>query len=182
MLKLYGGARSRATIVKWYLEELQLPYEFVQLDMQAGEHLRPPYTEINPLGKVPAIVDGDFKLWESGAILIYLADKYDQTLTSPEDRALISQWALCANATMSAMFVEATREKEMPRLLPPLNQLLQNQPFFLGDRFTAADVAMGATLFYAILMLGINYEAYPAIADYIGRLKQRPAFQKIFGG
>jgi len=71
VLKLYGGARSRASIVKWYLEEIGVPYEFVMLDMQAGAHLGPEYLEINPIGKVPAIVDGDFKLWESGAILLY---------------------------------------------------------------------------------------------------------------
>ena len=63
MLKLYGGARSRASIVQWYLEEIQVPYEFVKLDMQAGEHLKPEYLAINPVGKVPAIVDGDFQLW-----------------------------------------------------------------------------------------------------------------------
>jgi glutathione S-transferase len=83
MLKLYGGARSRASIVQWYLEELEVPYEFVKLDMQAGEHLKPEYLAINPVGKVPAIVDGDFQLWESGAILLYLADKYGKTPLSP---------------------------------------------------------------------------------------------------
>lgn len=67
MLKLYGGARSRASIVKWYLEELAIPYEFVLLDMQAGEHRQPEFLAINPMGKVPAIADGDFYLWESGA-------------------------------------------------------------------------------------------------------------------
>lgn len=74
MLKLYGGARSRASIVQWYLEELGIPYEFVLLDMQAGEHLLPEFLAINPIGKVPAIADGNFTLWESGAILLYLAD------------------------------------------------------------------------------------------------------------
>ncbi|MGB3240036.1 MAG: glutathione S-transferase N-terminal domain-containing protein [Geitlerinemataceae cyanobacterium] len=72
-LKLYGGARSRASIVQWYLDELEVPYEFVLLDMQAGTHLAPDFLEINPMGKVPAIEDGDFKLWESGAILLYIA-------------------------------------------------------------------------------------------------------------
>ena len=76
MLKLYGGARSRASIVQWYLEELELPYEFVLLDMQAGEHLQPAFREINPFGKVPAIIDGNLRLWESGAILLYLAERY----------------------------------------------------------------------------------------------------------
>ena len=74
ILKLYGGARSRAAIIQWYLEELEIPYEVVLLDMQAGEHLRPDFLKINPMGKVPAIVDGDFRLWESGAILLYLAE------------------------------------------------------------------------------------------------------------
>ena len=76
MLKLYGGARSRASIVQWYLEELNIPYEFVLLDLPAGEHQQPEYLAINPMGKVPAIVDGDFQLWESGAIILYLAEKY----------------------------------------------------------------------------------------------------------
>ena len=69
MIKLYGGARSRATIVRWYLEELGVPYEFVLLDMRSSEHLKPEFLAINPIGKVPAIEDGDLKLWESGAIL-----------------------------------------------------------------------------------------------------------------
>ena len=70
-MKLYGGAQSRAAIVRWYLEELGIPYEFVLLDMKAGEHRQPDFLGINPMGKVPAITDGEFKLWESGAILLY---------------------------------------------------------------------------------------------------------------
>jgi glutathione S-transferase len=76
MLKLYGGERSRASIVQWYLEELNVPYEFILLDMQAGEHRQPEFLAINPIGKVPAIQDDDFILWESGAILLYIAEKY----------------------------------------------------------------------------------------------------------
>jgi len=60
MLKLYGGARERASIVQWYLEELEVPYEFVLLDLQAGEQRQPEFLGINPMGKVPGIVDGDF--------------------------------------------------------------------------------------------------------------------------
>lgn len=51
MLKLYGGALSRASIVKWYLEELDLPYEFVLLDMAAGEHRQPEFLALNPMAK-----------------------------------------------------------------------------------------------------------------------------------
>ncbi|MDX2099510.1 MAG: glutathione S-transferase family protein [Leptolyngbyaceae cyanobacterium bins.59] len=180
MLKLYGGARSRATIVQWYLEELGVPYAYQMLDMQSGEHRQPTYLEINPFGKVPAIVDGNLKLWESGAILIYLAEKYDQSLTV-EDRAVITQWVLFANATLGpGLFVEATREREMPRLLEPLNQLLERQPFLVGNRLTAADIAVGSMLLYAPLMLGLDYKDYPAIPAYTQRLVERPAGTKIW--
>lgn len=62
MIKLYGGSRSRASIVQWYLEELAIPYEFILLDMKQGEHLQSDFLQINPFGKVPAIIDKDFQL------------------------------------------------------------------------------------------------------------------------
>jgi glutathione S-transferase len=181
MLKLYGGARSRASIVKWYLEELNLPYEFVLLDMSVGEHRQPTFLEINPFGKVPAIVDGDFKLWESGAILLYLAEKYDSASTL-EQRALLNQWIVFTNATLGpGIFVETTREKEMPRLLAPLDHHLQQHSYILGDRFTAADVAVGSMLAYIPMLLRLTFEGYPAIQAYLKRISERPAFQKTFG-
>ncbi|MBG1265316.1 glutathione S-transferase family protein [Nostoc sp. WHI] len=183
MLKLYGGARSRASIVHWYLEELGVPYEFVKLDMQTGEHLKPEYLTINPIGKVPAIVDGDFQLWESGAILLYLADKYGKSALSPEERAIFSQWVLFGNATLATgIFVEANREREMPRLLTPLNEILERQPFLLGNEFTVADVAVGSILSYIPIMLKLDISSYPAVLNYIKQLSERPAFQKSIGG
>ncbi|MDX2213891.1 MAG: glutathione S-transferase family protein [Oculatellaceae cyanobacterium bins.114] len=181
MLKLYGSARSRASIVQWYLEELAVPYEFVLLDMQSGEHHQPDFLAINPMGKVPAIVDGDLKLWESGAILIYLSDKYDAPVTL-EERATIAQWVLFANATLGpGIFIEASRDKESLQLFPPLNTLFSQQTFILGDRFTAADVAVGSMLAYMPLMLKLDFSDYGAIADYLQRLAQRPGFQKTLG-
>ncbi len=183
MLKLYGGARSRASIVHWYLEELEVPYEFVKLDMQAGEHLKPEYLAINPVGKVPAIVDGDFKLWESGAILLYLADKYGKTALSLQERAVFSQWTLFGNSTLATgIFVEANREREMPRLLTPLNEIFSKQPFLLGNEFTVADVAVGSILNYIPIMLKLDLSSYPAMLNYMKQLSERPAFQKSIGG
>lgn len=183
MLKLYGGARSRASIVQWYLEELAVPYDYVLLDMQAGAHRQPDFLAINPMGKVPAIVDGDFKLWESGAILLYLAEKYGQMTLSPEQRAELTQWVLFANATLGpGIFVEASRERETPHLLTPLNQIFERQPFLLGEQFSVADVAVGAILAYIPMMLKLDLSAYPAVLNYIKRLSERPAFQKAIGG
>lgn len=182
MLKLYGGTRSRASIVQWYLEELEIPYEFITLDMQTGEHRQTEFLAINPIGKVPAIIDGDLKLWESGAILLYLADKYGKTASSPAQKAILAQWVLFANATLGpGIFVEASRERETPRLLTPLNDIFQRQPFLLGEEFTVADVAVGSILTYIPVMLKLDLSAYPAVLDYMKRVSERPAFQKSIG-
>lgn len=182
MIKLYGGARSRASIVRWYLEELQAPYEFQLLDMRVGEHLQPDFLAINPFGKVPAIADGDLQLWESGAILLYLAEKFEQVKTISE-KAIASQWVLFANATLgTGLFVAESREKETPRLLKGLNQVLENQEYLTGDRFTVADVAVGSILGYGILMLQLSYADYPAVDAYVKRISDRPAYQKAILG
>jgi len=182
MLKLYGGKFSRASIVQWCLEELQVPYEFVLLDLEAGEHLESDYTAINPIGKVPAIVDGDFKLWESGAILLYLADKHGHAETA-EQRAEIAPWVLFANATLGPELLnEAIRDQEMPRLLKPIDQILALQPYLLGEQFSTADVALGSTLGFFQMRYKMDFTAYSAVMDYVKRLGARPAFQRTIGG
>lgn len=200
MLKLYGGALSRASIVQWYLEELQVPYEYVLLDMQAEAHKQPEFLTINPMGRVPAIVDGDFQLWESGAILLYLAQKYGK-ISSLEQRAITTQWVLFGNATLSAaILVKENLAREAPCLLSAINQILQQQPFFMGDQFSVADVAVGSILAYIPIMLKLDASAYPdvvnetkqlmskidlkeypAILNYVKLLSERPAFQKSIG-
>ena len=182
MLKLYGGARSRASIIKWYLEEISVPYEFVLLDMQAGAHLEPDFLAINPIGKVPAIVDGDLKLWESGAILLYLAQKYGKMPASLEQQAEILQWVMFANATLGpGIFVEATRDRETPRLLKPLNDIFEKQPFLMGSEFGVADAAVGSILAYIPMMLKLDLSPYPAVLDYIKRITERSAFKSAIG-
>lgn len=183
VLKLYGGARSRASIVQWYLEEIAVPYDFVLLDMQAGAHLQPEYLEINPIGKVPAIADGDFKLWESGAILLYLAQKHGKMPDTLEQQAQIVQWVMFANATLGpGIFTEATRDRETPKLLKPLNEIFEKQPFLMGDEFGVADAAVGSILAYIPMMLKLDLSAYPAVVDYIKRISERPAFKSAIGG
>ncbi len=90
---------------------------------------------------------------------------------------------LFANATLGpGIFVEASRERETPRLLNPLNQILEQQPFLLGEYFSVVDVAVGSILAYIPMMLKLDLSAYPAILNYIKRLSERPAFQKSIGG
>lgn len=179
MLKLYGGARSRATIVKWYLAELAIPYKFILLDMQAGEHRQPEFLAINPMGKVPAIADGDFYLWESGAILLYLAQKYEKTTFSVEKLAQINQWISFANSTLFiGVFIEAHREREMVKLLTALEKILASQPYLLGKEFSLADVAVGSILAYIPILLKLDLSVYPEVMNYMQRLGERPAFKK----
>lgn len=182
MLKLYGGSRSRASIIQWYLEEKGIEYEFILLDMANKEHLQPEFLKLNPMGKVPVIVDGDFVLWESGAILLYLAEKYGQEIDSLETRSIINQWILFANSTLATgLFIEANREREIPKLLPPIEKILQSQAYFLGDSFTVVDVAVGSMLAYTQILLKLDLTQYPAISKYLGAIAQRPAFAKTIG-
>jgi glutathione S-transferase len=180
MLKLYGGARSRASIVHWYLEELGLPYTFERLDMQAGEHRQPAFLALNPFGKVPVLQDGDVTLFESGAILLYLAQTYDPTYPSQRSQqAELYQWILFANSTLSmGVSNEATREQELPKLLGPLSDRLLLHPFITGDTFSVTDVALGAVLAYIPLLLKLDLSPYPGVVDYNQRLAERPAFAK----
>ena len=182
MLKLYGGSRSRASIVQWYLEEIGVEYEFVLLDMEKQAHRQPDFLALNPMGKVPLIVDGDFKLWESGAILLYLAEKYDKHNYSLEERSILNQWILFANSTLATgLFLETNRGREMPKLLPPLNDIFSNQDYLLGSEFTVADVAVGSMLAYTQIMVQLDFSSYSGITNYLTQVTKRPAFQATIG-
>jgi glutathione S-transferase len=89
---------------------------------------------------------------------------------------------LFANSTLATgLFVEANREKEMPKLLTPLNQIFANQPYLLGDELTVADIAVGSVLAYIPMMLKVDLSNYPAVVDYIKKISERSAFQKTIG-
>ncbi len=183
MIVLYGGKRSRASIVQWYLEELGQPHTFEHLDLQQGEQHQEAFLQINPMGKVPAIVDGEFCLWESGAILLYLAEVYGQGGETAQARAELAQWVLYANATLAVgLFVEPNRQRDGERLLRCLDGVLRDREFLVNDHFSVADVAVGAILIYALKMLtGMCFHGYPSIEAYVSRLSHRPAFERSIG-
>lgn len=178
MIQLYGGTQTRAAIVRWYLEELGIPYEFVMMDMKAGAHKQPDFLAINPMGKVPALVDGDVKIWESGAILLYLADSQGQLPTDAAARGLIYQWVLFANSTLPQAMIGEAKDTQLPKLLTALDDLLTGKEFLVGDAFSVADVAMGSILSYGQMLFQLDFSPYPAIQTYLGSMTQRPAFRK----
>ena len=181
-LVLYGGERSRSQVVAWYLEELSISYQYKKLDLRAGENNQPEYLAINPMGKVPALVDGEFSIWESGARLWYLGNKYEDISSDLTIQSETMQWILFANSTLgNGLFLEDRREEEMPRLLTPLNEILQNNSYLMGEEFTVADVAVSFYLYAAKAMLNLEWQEYPFVTEYLERIAQREAFANTVG-
>ncbi|KAG2496846.1 hypothetical protein HYH03_005250 [Edaphochlamys debaryana] len=147
------------------------------MDMrEKKEHKSAEFKAINPFGKLPTITDGDLKLFESGAILLYLAEKWGEFKT-PHDRAIAQQWALFANSTLAnSVFVEQFREKSMPDVFSTLDSILANQPFIAGSSFTVSDVAVASYLLYIPAFLPqLDLKPYPHVVAYMQRMAERPA-------
>ena len=203
-LTLYGGSRTRASMPRWYLEEKGIPYTWVRLDMEAGEHREPPFTAINPFGKLPALVDDAFqgadgeplKLFESGAILLHLAEHYGHEFEGPHGaarRGLANQWLLFANATLAvALFVPSNREREFPRLMTTLNELLEGgRSLMAGSGFdpeggapawTVADCAVQAYLAYLpVFFPQIDLTPFPNVQAVISAAQANPAYLRGMG-
>ena len=83
-MKLYYNPQSRAVIAKWMLDECGAEYEIVPIDFTKREHKTPEFLKINPVGKLPALVDGDSKIFEGAAICLYLGDKFSQANLAPK--------------------------------------------------------------------------------------------------
>jgi glutathione S-transferase len=182
------------------MEEKGIPYAWQLLDMEAGEHRREPFTHINPFAKVPALVDEDpalpggrLQLFESGAILLHLADHHANEFTGTAaemaaQRALANQWILFVNATLAvALFVPANREREFPQLMGVLDGLLAGGRSLLagpwGDpAWSVADCAVNAYLAYLpIFFPQIDLTPYPNVQATIAATQARPAYQRGMG-
>jgi glutathione S-transferase len=182
MIKVYGGPLTRAGIVYIYLRELDLPFQAIPVNRAIGEQHSTWFRAINPIGQVPAIEDGPTKVWESGAIILYLAEKYGSAPRDIEERAALLCWILYANATLTpAVFSETDRVNQAMRVVAPLEHVLQSREFLLGAEFTAADVAVGGIVCFSALAFHIDYGRLPGVKNYVRRLLQRPSFQSVLG-
>lgn len=198
-LTLYGGARSRASMVRWYLAERQISYTWQLLDMAAGAHKQPEFLAINPFGKVPALVDDSLcgpdgqplRLSESGAILLHLAERHGREFEGEGGdarRALTAQWVLFANATLGpALMAAATgKPEQLQGLLTVLDGLLARGGSLLDASgaaspgpWGAADCAVEAYLAYLPLFCPqVDLAPYPAVQARITAVQQRPAYQQ----
>jgi glutathione S-transferase len=194
MIKLYGHPFSRAHRVLWMLKEQALPFEHEPIDFRnRGTHV-PEYLQINPNGRVPALVDGDLVLFESLAINLYLARQYGGVIApcSGAEDALATQWSfwganeiehtLLFTAANLWLFPPADRRPEqaalglrkLDRPFKVIDAQLARQPFLLGDRFTVADLNVSAILSLAALA-GVDLSAYPALKTWLETCLERPA-------
>jgi glutathione S-transferase len=199
MLKLHGFPMSPNTRRALFaLEELGETYELVPVDLMAGQQRTEAYLALNPTGRVPTLVDGSFVLWESNAILEYLAAKRpDKRLgpESPAERGEISRWAFMNAAHLSpnvarifAHTIRLPEDQRIPRLvdearvevdrsLKAMGARLEGREWLL-DRFSLADIAVAPTL-SAAPMLGIDLGRFPSVAEWMKRIGARPAWQKV---
>lgn len=198
-MKLYHCAKSRSVRVLWLLEELGLAYELVELPFDPKALKAPDYLKINPFGKVPVLVDGGVTMSESVAIIQYLMDRYADGRLEP-DRASPEygrylQWMHFGESTMMGPVAEVAshtfflpEEQRSPHIAERgrqtfkhyagiLDKELSGSEYLVGEEFTAADVVVGYSLFI-VEMFRVMPEGFPALAAYLERLKQRPAFQK----
>lgn len=189
-MKHYCNPMSRAVTTSWMLEELDAPHEQIVLDFAAAEHRSPEYLAINPMGKVPALVDGDAVVTEVAAICAYLADKFpEQGLAPPPgtpERASYYRYLFVPGTTIEPFFSLATLGITHPnpgsagwgdleRVMATVELMTPEVDWALGRRFTAADVVFGGTLDISIRF---NWtKATPKVAAYVERIRARPAYQ-----
>jgi glutathione S-transferase len=195
-----SGNSSRAMLA---LEELGVAYEPRLVDPRKGETRSASYLAINPMGKVPAFVDGNVMLWESNAISWYIAEKYPEAGLLPgtiAGRASVQRWLFFQAAHVSpacrAIFrnnhptvrafwnapqnpQEATGgERELARYLPVLEAVLAPRSFLEGEP-TLADLAY-VPHFTTVEETGFQFSAYPAVAAWLKRLQARPAWERTY--
>lgn len=191
MITLYWCPRSRAARALWMLEELGEPFEVKEIDIQDPESKNDMAFRIaSPMGKVPAIADGDVMLAESAAICMYLADKYAGAGLAPaiDDaaRGRYLYWMMFTPGVLEPAMAEKFGGWEpnpyshgwgdFDSMIKTLEAGLKGGDWILGDRFSAADVMLGSSANF-LKMFGILPESGP-IDAYIKRCLARPAYQR----
>ena len=191
MIKLYWAPRSRSFSALWLMEETGQPYERVLTDITTGAQKAPEYLAINPMGKVPAIKDGDATLAESAAICAYVAERYPEARLAPPPgdplRAKYLYWLFFSPGCIEPAMVQLATKIEMnpvaagwgeaQRVFDVLDAALQKGPWILGDNFSAADIIIGAGLNFAVRLFKM-VPPRPSFDAYIARCMERPAFQR----
>jgi glutathione S-transferase len=191
MIKLYWSPRTRSFSALWLMEESGQPYERVLIDLSAGAQKRSEYLAINPMGKVPALQDGDATIAESAAVCAYVAERCPEAGLAPPlgdpARAKYLYWLFFAPGCIEPAMVQVATKLEMSstaagwgeaqRVFDVLDNALQQGPWLLGERFSAADIIVGSGLNFAVKLFRM-IPSRPSFERYIEACAARPAFQR----
>lgn len=199
MIKVYGSVFSRGSMVMCALEELGLEYECIDMLPRSEGTQSAEYRALNPTGKLPTLVDGDFVLWESQAILFYLARKYGQDklwVEGLEQEADLYRWSLFISNQLEApaldmlLLVKYAKDgqvdqqkvddtgKILNRFLPVLDQHLADCDYLVSEHLTVADLHGAAVLAWPKLA-GFDYSAYPNVAAWLRRILSLPSQKRV---
>lgn len=196
MMRVLGRVTSiNVRKVLWALGELGLSYERDDWGLPLRDPNVPEFLALNPNGQIPVLLDGDFVLWESNAILNYLADKDGSGHLLPTDvqlRARAQQWLTWQSSELNPSWGYAVQAmiRKTPGYDDPAKiaesmarwggkmeileaHLAKGEAFVAGDQFTIADIALGLSV-HRWFSIPLERKAFPVVGDYYARLKQRP--------
>ena len=189
-LKFYTNPQSSGQTVRWMLEEIGQPYDTEILDYGTSMKAAP-YLAINPMGKVPAIAHHGKVVTEVAAICLYLADAFPTAGLAPDtkDRADYYRWSFFTAGPVEAAFTNRTMGWEAPperqamvgygsydTAIATLEQAITGKPYIAGDRFTAADLIVGANINFMLMFKML--EPTTAFTDYAARMTDRDAYRR----
>ncbi len=198
MLQLYGHPRSRAMRCLWMLEEIGQPYELIEKSTRADDLQSAQYLRLNPNARIPTLVDDDVVLWESMAINLYLAQKFEGPLhcSGPEVLGLAAQWSFWAMLETEALLLEALQHRALlpefardpsyvardelllRKPLGVLNVALTGREQLAGDNFTVADLNVAGVLVWA-KMARLDLSTYPEVTRWLDGCMARPAYRRV---
>jgi glutathione S-transferase len=191
MMKLYWSPRTRSFSALWLMEETGQAYERVLTDISKGAQKTPEYLAINPMGKVPALQEGEATLAEAAAICTYVAERYPQAKLAPPVgdrlRAKYLYWLFFGPSCVEPAMVQVATRIEMnptsagwgnaERVFDVLDAALKQGPWILGENFSAADIVIGSGLNFAVRLFKMIPQR-PSFDRYIDACAARPAFQR----
>ena len=197
MIELFTAATPNGWKISIALEELGLPYTTKLLTLSKLEQKEPWFLEINPNGRIPAIIDhdaGDFAVFESGAILIYLAEKTGKLLpVEPRARSRVLQWLMFQMGGIGPMMGQANvffryapekipyaidrYQREVRRLFEVLERQLAGHGFVAGTDYSIADIALFPWV-AGYEWSGVSIAGLPGLQRWLERVGSRPAVQK----
>ncbi len=196
MIDLYTFSTPNGWKASVALEELELPYEVHVVNLMAQEQKKPDYLALNPNGRIPTIVDrdnGDFAVFESGAILVYLAEKTGRLMpTDPKGRSLVMQWLMFQMGGIGPMMGQANVfYRYFPEKIPPAIERYQNecrrlfevldarlaQTQWLAGDYSIADIANWCWV-RTYKWSGVSIEGLDNLRRWMDTMRERPACQK----